>query len=270
MKNIFAIIFCAVSISISAQSINSLIVDAKIDPKGHKEKVLDLLKTTVIVKKEIVIDPKIEYESAQKNMKLKDYSAALTNYNQLLKIDKKNSKYLLERAKCYLIAGDFQNALIEFDYTLRVNAKEFEAYLGRSKARNLNRDYQGALEDAEKYLLNKPNSSEALSEKATALRKLGRGNEAINLADKILKDKPTDFNALKTIAFENFQNKKYDLATNEFSQLITLNPNEGTLYFNKGICEFNLQKIKSACENWKQAKVLGVQQADKYLKQFCK
>jgi tetratricopeptide (TPR) repeat protein len=66
---------------------------------------------------------------------------------------------------------------------------------------------------------------------------------------------------------------KFDEARKCFSMAIDLAPNEGRLYFHRGLMLFNLNiDIESACQDMRRAYSLGYSKvvAQKLIKQYCK
>jgi len=63
--------------------------------------------------------------------------------------------------------------------------------------------------------------------------------------------------------------KKFKEAINDYSKSIQLIPN-GTAYYNRGLCYFNINNSNKGCEDMKLAIKWGVEQAKEYLEKNCK
>ena len=63
--------------------------------------------------------------------------------------------------------------------------------------------------------------------------------------------------------------KQYDKAIAEFDKAIIIQPNYGVAYLNRGITFEALGKPENACNDWKKAKELGIDNAGRYANIEC-
>jgi tetratricopeptide (TPR) repeat protein len=55
----------------------------------------------------------------------------------------------------------------------------------------------------------------------------------------------------------------------DLDKAIAIDPNNPVYYRLKGSAHYQLQNDKAACDDWQQAKSLGDEKVDYYLKQYC-
>ncbi len=56
----------------------------------------------------------------------------------------------------------------------------------------------------------------------------------------------------------------------DYTYALSLKPNYGSAYANRGICLYKMGEIEAACKDWKQAVELGISQSEEYIKKNCK
>jgi len=61
--------------------------------------------------------------------------------------------------------------------------------------------------------------------------------------------------------------RKYDLAIQDYTKAIKIDPRDGDVYFNRGLAHLALEQKDLALSDFKKAFQLGQKQAEAYLKQ---
>ena len=106
-------------------------------------------------------------------------------------------------------------------------------------------DYAGAIEDFTETIKLKPDYSFAYN---------NRGNAYLKNANADLSKATPDF----------------EKALADLDKAIQLNPSYGYAYYNRGIVHEFLRQQKAACDDWKKAAELGINNATEIIKQECK
>jgi len=59
-------------------------------------------------------------------------------------------------------------------------------------------------------------------------------------------------------------------ALKDFDKAISLQPNNGEYYYNRGLANYYLKDLYNSCYDWQKAKELGFQDAEKALSLYCR
>jgi tetratricopeptide (TPR) repeat protein len=95
-------------------------------------------------------------------------------------------------------------------------------------------------------------------------------NEAIKFGKKNGEDYPIvyDYYASRGICFLRLE--KYGEALADFEYAIKLNTKKGSIFTNRGIVLFKLNRLDDACLSWRIAYSMGELSAQKYIEKNCK
>lgn len=80
----------------------------------------------------------VEYEKKQ------DFTHAIADHDQAIKIDPKNSLAYNNRGNAYAAQGDFEHAIADYDEAVKLNPKYAEAFYNRGLAKQKRSDWTGA------------------------------------------------------------------------------------------------------------------------------
>jgi tetratricopeptide (TPR) repeat protein len=132
----------------------------------------------------------------------KEYEAAISSYDQALKIKPELHQAWNNRGNALDDLGRIEEAISSYDQALKIKPDKHEAWYNRGIAlRNLGR-IEEAISSYDQALKIKPDSHEAWNNRGYALDDLGRIEEAISSYDQALKIKPdyqTEFLAWKPL-----------------------------------------------------------------------
>lgn len=109
-----------------------------------------------------------------------DYDRALADCTQAIELDPENVLAIEMRANTYEAKKDYENADADYTAALRLDPKLSEAYLNRCWVRgSTGRDLPGALEDCNEALRLQPDAANAFGNRALVQLKLGAFDRAI-------------------------------------------------------------------------------------------
>jgi len=229
----------------------------------------------------------------------KKYNLALKDYDSAISINSKSANFLVNRGVLMLQLKDTVDAALNFRKALNIdgehylalynlsliagteerkklNAKIFgqgqfaHAYSNRGFEKFLRNDFVGALNDYDSALFLRPKYAEDLMSRGLVKMKLKKYLEA-NEDFKMSLEK--DRSLIKNYVhlgntyqkLDDFQN-----AIDHYQLYLTLHGDDARVYYNKGIAEYNSDKIQEACVSLKKSLSLGEEKAKKVIETVCK
>ena len=181
------------------------------------------------------IDQQHIYLKAQSYFMLENYVSARKNYSKLIKLDPKNTTYLLNRGKSYLenqnpekAIKDFENCLIKDPNNKFILEDLIESY-------KLINDFEGSLNYLNKLILIDNTNIKALSFKAAILSNNEEYEKSNQLYSKIIKLDPKQDEAFEGRGWCFYNRGQYEEAINDFSEAVKINKNNDTAYSGRGL-----------------------------------
>jgi clan AA aspartic protease (TIGR02281 family) len=208
--------------------------------------------------------------SAAKFM-LEDYRGAIIACNKGIEVYKKNTVAYINRGRAKVNIGDINGAINDFNKAIELNPIEPNAYYGRALAKLKNEDYNGAITDYSKCIDLNPLSEDAILQRGMLYYANNKSNEALSDCNRVLELNPKKGSAYMLRAYIKNQKKDYKGAINDCSMAINLDPsNNYTLYHYRGLVKLSIGDIDGACHDWKNAKLLGNEDANYLIFKYCK
>lgn len=159
----------------------------------------------------------VSYGGLNQNTKMQNsFKYAMENYNEAIRIDSSNYKSLINRGNIHKRNGDMYKAI---------------------------RDYNSALKI-------QPNSIEGLSNRGDAYVQLNLIDSALIDLDNSISIKPT-YEAYYSRGLAHKIQKKFEEAILDYNLAMRLQPNELSVFTNRGNIYFELQKYERAIEDYK-------------------
>ncbi|YAF97041.1 MAG: hypothetical protein AB3A66_05035 [Nodularia sp. CChRGM 3473] len=121
--------------------------------------------------KQLKTDSTTLYQQALNRMDLQDYRGAITDFNQVLKIENNNPYAYLSRGIGYFLLNEYQAAKVDFDKALAIIPNIAYAHCFRGMTRYLLEDKEGALTDLQRASI--------LFEQQGKIETVQKANEAI-------------------------------------------------------------------------------------------
>ena len=199
---------------------------------------------------------KAQIESRQGN-----YRASAMDWSEVLNLDRDNVNALKQRGIAYLNSVKFKESYDDFSKAIRLNPADFELYLLRAKASRGKKDFDSAVKDVELYLEYFPDNKDAILFCGELNYDNGNYMDALKYFNKDLrldKGNPAYFKARgKTY----YQTKMYKYAIDDLSMSLDLKPDDGEVYYFKGMARFYSGDKTGACSDWKIAANYGENKA---------
>jgi len=132
-------------------------------------------------------------------------------------------------------AGKYLRAIELLDSAIRLNNTEADMYAHRGLAYEKINEPERARKDFEQAFSLNPEHSVTLANNAASLLSEGRIPESIESIGKAIKSNPNspDFYAQRAIM--RLENHEFELAASDYDSAVQLNPQDGELWFNRGL-----------------------------------
>jgi tetratricopeptide (TPR) repeat protein len=171
------------------------------------------------------------------------------------------------QADAKLNQGDYKGALTDFDQVLRLNPKYEAAYTGRGIAKSNLGNKQGAIEDLNQALLINPNNVRAYGARGNLRFQVGdkRGAEADLKQSLTLSIDAQDYRAYTNRG--NLRDKLGDKqgAIADYDRAIRIDPNYVIAYINRGVARSSLGDQRGAIADYDQAIFVDPNYAQSYI-----
>lgn len=214
---------------------------------------------------------KIEYDNAEYHYALgkaddmiAQYEFAIDDFNEAIELDPK-VKYYIERGNTYAKIEEFEKAEADYMKALEMESNSMVAKSNIMVLNSISGEGEEALEELNAKIDEEPENASYY---------MARGIYYFNLREnlKALKDfeKAVEFDGDNLYTHINksaalIMLGKYKEAEDVATYIIDTNPELRQGYFNRGIAREMLRDKSGACEDWENAFLFGVDQAEEFL-----
>jgi tetratricopeptide (TPR) repeat protein len=201
-------------------------------------------------------------------MKQKEYKSAINDFKKAYEAYPINN-YLLQLAKCYLLAG---NGKKSYDYAVQYLKKEnynFEAIKIASLSGYQSKNYDEALTYAMKFLTYIPNDTlyglagDIFMKQQDYISALKNYSLAIKLNPYC-----TEYYSHRGTIYFTTQN--YVVADMDYTLYLDYFPKDGDILYKRGLCRYYSNQTSRACADWKNATKVNQMEAAKMYNKYCK
>ena len=188
---------------------------------------------------------------------IKQYDEAIYNYNLVLKINPNDEMAFSNRGIVYLDLKKFTHAENNFSKAIEINPKRAQTYFLRAKARKGSGNINMALQDIEKALEIEPEFVDALLLKGLLYAEKNEFAAAIKVIEKAHYIEQSNVNLLTVLGDLNIKNKNFTSAIRSYTDAISLDPDNPSLYQKRAVGLFYLMKYKKAQKDVVRSQELG-------------
>ena len=135
------------------------------DVSGKEEESIDLCNIILGLDKSSHL---AYFYRAYAKSKLKDYTGAIFDYTQAIKISSDHSLYYFNRGIAKRDLEDYNGAISDYTKAIKIKPNDTEAYINRGIAKRQIDDYIGAISDYTTAIKIKPNQAEAYANRGLA------------------------------------------------------------------------------------------------------
>ena len=164
------------------------------------------------------------------------FSEAVKAYNDYLETNPDHVNTIYNRGRAYEELGEGKKAMADFAKIVEIDPRNISAYLSLAKLAYNEHNYNQVLVHAGKALELNENSAQGHFLAARGAHQLGYFEQALE----------------------------------SYNNAISINKDFGDAFLYRGALKIGMEKQKSACEDFKFAKLLDVEGADKAVRDYCK
>ena len=164
----------------------------------------------------------------------------------------------------------WRNGIILFTDVINKYPDQYKSYDIRGNAKVESKDYAGAMNDFDQSIKLYPYYAKAYKCRGDLKLKLKDSLGAINDYSLAVKTNPDYFEAYDYRAYVKHCRRDYSGAINDYDKAILLHPKDANLFLSRAYANESLGNIQKACDDLKNAKILGCQKTDELIKLFCK
>ncbi len=222
--------------------------------------------------KAIEINPRIAYLYNNRGyayMETEQYSEALNDFQKSISMNPNDYKVQYNLSKCHLFMKNFHDGLKAYDELIKDNPEKAEIWNDRGKLKNELGMYQEAIYDFNQAIIINAELISAYNNRGIAYANLQDYDKAMD-----------DFNTAISIdnnCVESYMNKgnllsltkKHTEAIQNYNLAIAINNTNAYAYMNRAACYYEIMDFDMACKDWKQAKSLGMKEAENLLVEYC-
>jgi tetratricopeptide (TPR) repeat protein len=200
---------------------------------------------------------------------LEQYEPALESYRKAIQLRNNDPGYFAEAAIVALKCGKYDSALEYIDRAIHLDPYHLEYYLQRAAAYRVAKKYEKAKEDIQFYFTYFPSDKRALYQMGMAETEAGNEIAGIEYFTALIDQDKTSSDYFMARANACMKINSYEMAMNDFSQALDLNPRLADAWLKKGIILHETVDTENACYYWRKALDLGNKQAADYIYKHC-
>ena len=183
----------------------------------------------------------------------RDWKMALEHFSNAVRVDPRNSLYILGRGNAHRALGNLDDAIKDYSEAIRLKPDYASAFFNRGFARDTKGDRDGAVKDYTEAIRFKPDYADAYNNRAIVRFNQGDLKRAIEDYTEAIRHNPdyTDAYNNRGLAFYNQDN--VDAAIKDYSEAIRLKPDYADAYNNRGAAYFKKGNFAKAAADFEAA-----------------
>jgi len=219
--------------------------------------------------KEYPSDNRSMYAKALVDFAFQRYNETITALTKLVSAEKDNVKYLTLLAKAQTASGNAAGAILSYSRVIDSGVLDASLFILRAECYIKTGELQKAMRDISKFLDIYPDNKEVLRMAGRTSSAMGDNLNGISFFTKNIEYHPDDPECYIDRANSYFAGKSWELAVNDYSMALDINPAISDAWLNKGIALVNLGKTEDACFDFKKAYSLGNKKASSFISRYC-
>lgn len=194
--------------------------------------------------------------SADNQIRVLDYSTALENVNEVLKLSPNNIEALTKKINIFLLMENDKDAYRTADEAVELYPDVMDLFLLRGIVNLTKRKDSKAIEDFDHVISN--SSDRKLLAKASlnrgmayySLQEFDRAVEDLSTAIEMDVNNATMYHSRGMVYYEM---KEYESAIRDFKKAIEIEDENGITYYNLGMAYYRMEDYDNACINFNKA-----------------
>ena len=190
------------------------------------------------------------YNRGNTKFDLGQYAAAISDYDEALRIKPNDPEVYNNRAVAKSELGQYKAAISDFDAALRIKPDSANAYNGRGIAKNALGEYAAAIADYNAALRIETDSYETYHNRGNTKVSLEQYESAISDFDAALRIKSELPNTYLSRGLAQIKLGKYKAAISDYDAALRIKPDYAEAYINRGLGKFDLGQYESAISDF--------------------
>lgn len=231
-------------------------VDIILSRADSHYKALEIDEARADCERAIKIDPKnaMAYLARARCFYFKnEYEAGIRDLNKALQLDPRLAEAREMQGSFRLMQKDYKNAIGSFTHALKLDARRQKSLQQRSMAYSALKMHKEAIKDLTEYikLLPRPHNYQARAAEYEAIGDFKNALADTNKAIELGKDRSTDYQVVRARLY--CRNLQHDKASEEYSKLLMLSPEDDELISQRGNEYMHLGRHKDAVKEFTRA-----------------
>ncbi len=199
-----------------------------------------------------------------------DYTSALNDFNEVIKMDPKLERAYFGRGVCRFELQDFKTAEEDIKLFIEKDKTTAVAYNYLAGCRFMQQDFKGALENYEMVAKLDPKYPDIYTNRGMMKHYLNDLKGAVEDYNRALAIDPDNATAYNNRGGAKLNQKDFKGALEDFDKAISLKKDYADAYDNRGKAKINLGDKTGACEDWQKANSLGLDGSRELIIKYCK
>jgi len=200
---------------------------------------------------------------------------ALAALNQAVEADAENADAFNTRGVAYFELKEYSNALLDYEQALKLNPTFYRPYYNRALLKTTQGDVQAALSDYSEAIRLAPDTaktatSETYLNRGQLFALQGQTQPALTDFDQSIKLNPRNALALYNRGNLRFNQKDLTGALADFQACIAIDPTFGKAFYGLGLAQILADQRDAACLSLQQAQKLNYPDAANAIAAYCK
>src|SRR6185437_9425847 len=169
-------------------------------------------------------------------LKRKDFSRAITDYNEAIRLNPKRSDIYAKGGEAYGEKRNYDRAIADYNVSVRLDPNDVMAYMGRASVYDKKRQYKDAIEDYSRVSRMAPNAASAYFVCDDRIM-LGQLQQAISDCDDALRLEPKLPLAHEARGIAYLKSGSLDRAIADFDAAINLQKGMSGSFYGRGVAK---------------------------------
>jgi tetratricopeptide (TPR) repeat protein len=208
--------------------------------------------------------PEVLYYRGMVAYRMANYTGCISDLNRVIEtLPQPEALAFFYRGMAREQLNDLKGAFSDLSNAIAIKP-EAEFYINRGLVRYKMNNFQGAVEDYTMALQLDPTLEMAFYNRSFARLNIGDTEGAAADLNHWLLSHPEDDEARLTLGLAYLQGRKFEMAKQQFTDIIKAKPNHGKAYFYRGQANKDLFEFENALSDYNQAEANGFRNADLY------
>jgi tetratricopeptide (TPR) repeat protein len=163
----------------------------------------------------------------------KDYSRAIANYTEAVRLNPRNHDAFFNRGNAYLAQRDFARAIADYSEAIRINPRDSGSFANRGIAYKRQKDFARAIADYNEAIRINPRDSDTFANRCNAYFAQNDFARAIADCNEAIRINPRDSNAFFNRGNAHFAQNDFARAIADYDQAIRINPQNSDAIANR-------------------------------------